>query len=637
MILARWLAPKASAVPLRRTTLHLDQLEARENPSLTVQFDYSFDTSGFFNDPTRRSELQAAADALTARIGTTLAAIAPDAGIGNNWTLTTFNPADPTNHNADISITNRSVASGTIVIYVGAETGLAGGEAGLGGFGGYSASGSQGWLDSLASRGTGGFGPWGGSITFDPNANWNFSTNAPTAHQIDFLTVATHELGHVLGFGTAQQYFQYVSGDIFFGPNATAVNGGQYAHLHSNAEQEHWQQGLTAYGQSVSMQPVVNAGTRVTFSELDYAALSDIGWQVTGYQAPTAPAPPAPTGAGTSAPPVATPIPTSPVVASNFTPTQDPIVISSGNGTFQLYRASAGGMTPVGAPVTAFAGYQGSVRVATGDVNGDGIPDIIVAAGAGGGPHVKIFDGATGLLIESFFAFDPGFTGGIFVAAGDIEHNGRADVIVTPDVGGGTHVRIFSGGDPNKLFASFFAIDTPGGFLGGARAATGDINGDGYADLVVTAGLGGGSHTAIYDGRLLARGILQRLTPDFFAFDPGIPSDGVNVAVADVDGDGFGDVVFGSGNRVRVLSGQVVAQRGGAAAAASPNNDFYVGDASVQQSVRVAGGEFEGNGLGQVVIGTGAGQAGQVFRLTQNGLQTMVLSGDPLPLGVFVG
>ena len=243
-MLTRWLKPKAVAT--RKTNLRLLELEARENPSLTIQFDYSFDSSHFFDQQSRRDTLQLAANNLASRIGSTLDAIAPNPGAGNTWTLTTFNPSDPFNRNSDITITNADIAAGTIKIYVGAETGLGGGEASLGGSGGYSASGSQSWLDSLKTRDSSRLGPWGGSITFDPTTNWNSSTSAPGSNQIDFYTVATHELGHVLGFGTAQQYFQYVSGDIFYGPNATAVNGGQYPHLHSNADQAHWQQGLTA-------------------------------------------------------------------------------------------------------------------------------------------------------------------------------------------------------------------------------------------------------------------------------------------------------------------------------------------------------------------------------------------------------
>ena len=624
MLLTRWLESVTHFKTSRKTTLRLDWLEARENPSLTIQFDYSYDSGHFFDQQSRRDVLQLAADNLSSRITTTLGAIAPAAGAGNNWTLTTFNPSDPFNSASNISLTNLNVAAGTIIVYAGAETGLGGGEAGLGGFGGYSASGSQPWLDSLRTRGHGGFSLWGGSLTFDPSTNWNFGTNAPTGNQIDFLTVATHELGHVLGFGTARAFNQYVSGDIFSGSNATVVNGGHNPHLH--ADQSHWQQGLTVAGQPVSMQPVVFAGTRVTFSELDYAVLSDVGWAVTGYQAPS--------GGGSSQ----TPVPTSPVVASNFSREQDPAAVSSGNGSFQLYSATAGALNPVGNPVTAFAGYLGSVRVATGDVNGDGVQDIIVAAGAGGGPHVKIFDGATGQLIRSFFAFDPGFTGGIFVAAADIDNDGRADVIITPDVGGGTHVRIFSGGDPNSLMASFFGIDAPG-FLGGARAAAGDINGDGYADLVVTAGLGGGSHTVVWNGRLLGSGQLSRLTPDFYAIDPNfvVDKNGVFVALADLDGDGFQDLVFGAGNRVRVLSGQLTTRRGGAAAAAASNNDFFVGDSSLRQSVRLAGGDFDGNGRGEVLIGSADGQAGMVYRLTENGLMSLGITGDPLVNGIYVG
>jgi serralysin len=60
--------------------------------------------------------------------------------------------------------------------------------------------------------------------------------------------------------------------------------------------------------------------------------------------------------------------------------------------------------------------FTGSVAVAIRDVDGDGKADIVTGAGAGGGPHVRIFSGATvGLELRSFFAFDPGFIGGVFV------------------------------------------------------------------------------------------------------------------------------------------------------------------------------------------------------------------------------
>jgi hypothetical protein len=64
------------------------------------------------------------------------------------------------------------------------------------------------------------------------------------------------------------------------------------------------------------------------------------------------------------------------------------------------------------------AAFMGGVRVATGDVNGDGRADVITGAGPGdAGGHVKVFDGKTGAEIRSFAAYDAGFTGGVSVAA----------------------------------------------------------------------------------------------------------------------------------------------------------------------------------------------------------------------------
>ena len=86
-----------------------------------------------------------------------------------------------------------------------------------------------------------------------------------------------------------------------------------------------------------------------------------------------------------------------------------------------------------------------------GDVTGDGEPDIVVGAGPGGGPHVRVFDGVTGAEVRSFFAYQcdpapaPCFPGGVFVAAADVTGDGRADIITGAGPGGGPHVRVFDG------------------------------------------------------------------------------------------------------------------------------------------------------------------------------------------------
>jgi hypothetical protein len=130
-------------------------------------------------------------------------------------------------------------------------------------------------------------------------------------------------------------------------------------------------------------------------------------------------------------------------------------------------------------------------------VNGDGRADIIAGAGPGGGPHVKVFNAVQGNLLHSFDAFDPSFKGGVRVAAGDVNGDGRADVIAGAGPGGGPHVKVFNGVQGNLLH-SFFAFDPT--FQGGVNVAAGDVNGDGRADVVAGAGPGGGPHVRAFSG-----------------------------------------------------------------------------------------------------------------------------------------
>lgn len=196
--------------------------------------------------------------------------------------------------------------------------------------------------------------------------------------------------------------------------------------------------------------------------------------------------------------------------------------------------------------------FTGGVRVAMGDVNADGVADIVTGPGPGGGPDIHVYDGASGQLIQSFFAFDPGFTGGVYVAVGDVNGDLFADVVVGADATGGPQVAVFSGAD-NSLLSTFFAYNA--NFGGGVRVATGDVNGDERADIICGAGAGGGPNVTVFSGADFS------VLHNFFAYDPGFTA-GIYVASGVFSGDSCdpADILTGPGKgggpNVRVFDGR---------------------------------------------------------------------------------
>ncbi len=258
--------------------------------------------------------------------------------------------------------------------------------------------------------------------------------------------------------------------------------------------------------------------------------------------------------------------------------------------------------------------FRGGVRTALGDVTGDGVPDVVTAAGVGGGPHVKVFDGKTGAVVRNFFAYDVKFTGGVEVAVADVNRDGAMDIITGAGAGGGPHVMVFSGRTGAELF-SFFAYSPT--FGGGVYVAGGDVNRDGYADIITGSGVGASPLVRVLDGRTGAE------LNSFNAFDTRFTG-GARVASGDLNADGIDDLIVaagpGGGPHVKAFDGRT---------GATLFNRF-VADAAFRGGVRLAVADHVEDGQDNIITRTRTGDVVETQTFSQS-------NGWAWPQSVWVG
>ncbi|MBX9580230.1 MAG: SGNH/GDSL hydrolase family protein [Gemmataceae bacterium] len=259
--------------------------------------------------------------------------------------------------------------------------------------------------------------------------------------------------------------------------------------------------------------------------------------------------------------------------------------------------------------------FAGGVRVAVADVTGDGISDIVAGAGPGGGPAVRVFSGADGSVVASFFAFEGSFRGGVgSVAAADLDGDGTAEVVVGAGDGGGPVVAVYHGGDFAEV-GRFAAYEET--FRGGVNVAAGVFAGVGPA-VVTGAGRGGGPVVRLFP--------FGSDTPaaSFFAFDPADVG-GLAVAAGDLDGDGFAEVAAAPAvgvPRVQVFD-----------AVGQPRASYFAGPEDGGAGVRLA---IRG---GRLLVGSGVGAAVSVRAYPGLSAETEYLPPDEpgRAYGIFVG
>lgn len=278
-------------------------LVASSAHAFTIIIDYTYDTNGFFTShPEAKATLESAADFFEGVIIDQIGAITPTGsnrwsvvfnhpGTGSLYEISSSTPAiDPGANEYQLGF---SIAANTFVLYAGGRQ--LGSTLGQGGFGGFGSSGSTAWNTMVATRGETGagaspptdFARWGGSITFDLDAVWNFDLTLPGFGENDFYSVALHEIGHSLGLNvnsTTISWNTYQSGALFNGPNAVSVYGSAVPTV--SGSNRHWAEDTmsvvfgTNTPQEAAMDPTLTVGERKLFTALDVAALKDVGWDI---------------------------------------------------------------------------------------------------------------------------------------------------------------------------------------------------------------------------------------------------------------------------------------------------------------------------------------------------------------------
>ena len=266
--------------------------------AITIQFDYSLDGPfPFFDTAEKKAVLEAAADVYEELIGDRLLAIEPS---GDNW----WRVHIPNPGTGGLSMQfDMSIPEDTVRIFVGGrdirDDDLASVDVGK-----VYGDGSGLWESTVLERGqenargieASDVGSWGGAMSFDTTTpfgyprNWLFGLDSePGPDEHDFFSAVLHEIPKVLGIGTADSWDAQVDWDdfTFNGPEAVAQFGGPVP-LDSSAPDNptHWAVGT----QSISLASgdtrialntrVLPVGTREELTELDVAALADLGWEI---------------------------------------------------------------------------------------------------------------------------------------------------------------------------------------------------------------------------------------------------------------------------------------------------------------------------------------------------------------------
>lgn len=205
---------------------------------------------------------------------------------------------------------------------------------------------------------------------------------------------------------------------------------------------------------------------------------------------------------------------------------EDLVIVQRGVVTIRFGRGGSRTLYPFGRDFT------GSISLAVGNVNLDPELEIIVARD-GAAPEVLMFS-AAGRLLARWEAYQSKFRGGVRVAVGDLDGNGMREIVTGAGPGGGPHIRTWKT-DGTVWGGGFFAFNETE--RGGVSIAVGDVDGDGIEEIIVGSGQGAIPRVRVFDGRGTLKGEIRLGTQTL--------SGGLSVFSADIDGDGKAEIFVG--------------------------------------------------------------------------------------------
>ncbi|HLD61744.1 MAG TPA: hypothetical protein VI998_02100 [Patescibacteria group bacterium] len=255
---------------------------------------------------------------------------------------------------------------------------------------------------------------------------------------------------------------------------------------------------------------------------------------------------------------------------------------------------------------------KSGARIAMCDINGDGAKEIIAVPGSKAKSEVKIFKSDGKLFRKSFLVFDKKFSGGLYVACGNVSGDAKSEIIISAGAGGSNQIWVYSAS--GKIISKINA--TAAGFKDGLRVAAGNVDGGKY-DEIIAGTETGAPQVLIFKAPAEGEARQGRQSKSFKKIKSFAPiskalSKGVSVGTADIDGNGIKEIIVGAGKGSIPLV-KIYNKKG------TLIKEFYAYSTKFRGGVNVSGGDVDADGLDDITVipqGGGTPQARVIRGIT---------------------